>query len=819
MLPAITAATSTSFPMLVVDVNGDGRPDLVTAESFTLYVRYGQASGGFPSAPSALTSLSFDPTYLVAGELTGDSRPEVVGIGSGSSALILRNSGTGTFTQYTVTANPVSFATPSTVTIGEFTGAAPADVLFGFNTSTAAQAAILFPSITSSGLPLGAGVSANIGISLITNLRAANVNADANSDLVATAATNAVYLFGGTGVASTPFNTSGAALAQLPAGETFTSSSGTPFPTEVLDVTGDGIPDVVTASTTAGGAFQARVFPMTAGLTIGTSVALSVPSAVRVISLADVSGDGRNDVGVGSTDLRIFASQAGGTFGAAQVVGVSITSTVLQSVVLADITADTRPDLTLQSGSSIVTVPNEAGAFPSLQGASVPTGERLVTGDLNGDGFGDVVVTPAPAAVMNANVFFGGGSGLTAGPTIAVRSDRAAIGRLNGDTAFDLVTIANAPDASIPDAGGIVGNPNYRLGDPTNPTSTTIRGRLEVFRNGQWGTVCDDGWSVDESQIACRSLGYTTAGALFFNASGGVDPILMDDVSCLGTESELLSCSFTSVHNCIHSEDIGVECSTIGAVPAIPSVIEVRFGSFSGALSSPQILTTPTSPTLVEITDVDGDGSGDIIASTASTLQWFRNLDGGSFGPAQQITAAGFSSIAVADLNNDGRRDLLGLASSFGTVTPFINVVAGFVPTTPITVSATTGTTVVAADLNNDSKPDFVVGGRSYRGDGSGGFVFQGTLPAVPPRSVLTDLDNDGFVDLASAGGGSSVLSVVRGDVGTTFFQSTALSFSGGAPVADVAPIRLNTDAQRDLIGLVGAPGARFLAPLPGVCR
>lgn len=40
----------------------------------------------------------------------------------------------------------------------------------------------------------------------------------------------------------------------------------------------------------------------------------------------------------------------------------------------------------------------------------------------------------------------------------------------------------------------------------------------------------------------------------------GTDPILLDDVACVGTESTLLSCRYTSIDNCVHAEDAGVTC-------------------------------------------------------------------------------------------------------------------------------------------------------------------------------------------------------------------------------------------------------------------
>ncbi|XP_056227795.1 deleted in malignant brain tumors 1 protein-like [Seriola aureovittata] len=104
-------------------------------------------------------------------------------------------------------------------------------------------------------------------------------------------------------------------------------------------------------------------------------------------------------------------------------------------------------------------------------------------------------------------------------------------------------------------------------------------GRVEVYHDGQWGTVCDDSWGLNDASVVCRQLDCGRARSALQNAAfgQGTGPIWLDDVSCSGSETSITDCRHPGfgVHNCGHVEDASIICEgqpepNSTAIPSTP---------------------------------------------------------------------------------------------------------------------------------------------------------------------------------------------------------------------------------------------------------
>src|SRR5208282_4376149 len=194
-----------------------------------------------------------------------------------------------------------------------------------------------------------------------------------------------------------------------------------------------------------------------------------------------------------------------------------------------------------------------------------------------------------------------------------------------------------------------------------------------------------------------------------------------------------------------------------------------------------------------------------------------------SFATQQTFnTGANPSSVAVADVNGDGLPDLIVTNFSSNTVSVLLNTTApgATTPTFAAQQTFNTGTnpsSVTVADVNGDGKPDLIVANRNVSGTVSvllntttpGAttvtFAAQQTFPTgFDPGSVTAaDINGDGKPDLIVANNADNTVSVLLNTTATgatTLSFATQQTFTVGNGPSSVMAADVNGDGRPDLI-------------------
>ncbi|KAM9020365.1 antigen WC1.1-like [Ara ararauna] len=150
--------------------------------------------------------------------------------------------------------------------------------------------------------------------------------------------------------------------------------------------------------------------------------------------------------------------------------------------------------------------------------------------------------------------------------------------------------------SGVPEDVGVVcsGSRQIRLVNATKHCA----GRVELYHDGIWGTICDDNWDLSDANVVCKQLGCGHAIEAFDSAhyGEGSGQIWLDDVNCTGAESDIWACPARALgqHNCQHKEDAGVLCSEFLALRLVngndcTGRLEVFYNGTWGSICSNQM--------------------------------------------------------------------------------------------------------------------------------------------------------------------------------------------------------------------------------------
>ncbi|WP_201985876.1 FG-GAP-like repeat-containing protein [Hymenobacter rubidus] len=293
LAPALTYSPGGLRPTGVAlgDVNGDGRPDIITGNqsSNTVGVMLNSATspGSFLPATS-YPSGGTAPNIVALGDLNGDGRTDIAVGNTGSSAVgVLLGSAATPGTFLPAATYPSGSSSPVGIAIGDVNADGKPDLVLGHNSGNTVSVLLnsaAVPGTFGSPAVYNSGGTGTVGISL------GDVNGDGRVDIVAANATSSsvAVLLGQSGTLGT-------------FGPATVYNSGGIGPNFALlsDVNGDGRPDIVTANNSSNGAGSVGVLTglaAPAGTFAPATVFSSGGNGPIGIALGDINGDGRRDV-------------------------------------------------------------------------------------------------------------------------------------------------------------------------------------------------------------------------------------------------------------------------------------------------------------------------------------------------------------------------------------------------------------------------------------------------------------------------------------------------------------------------------------------
>jgi hypothetical protein len=751
----IYSSSGTAQVAATADVNGDGKPDVITSNTNgKVTVLLGAGNGSFLPSKLIATVAGGAPSIAV-GDFNHDGKTDLAVASSPSNSVeVYLGRGDGTF------ALPLKVslgATPLRVVIGDVNGDGHSDLLVG----SSGGFRVLLGNGNGTFRSAIRVVSSN-GIDGVL-LALGDINRDGHLDVVISngqRGTDGVFLGMGNGRFQEQLN---------PISDIYSQSQ-----LLLADLNGDGKLDLIIGEFGFENNPGANVtlFLGNGDGTFQTNSASLPPVGFGPASLVamDLNGDGRLDLAVanaGSNSISVLLNKGGGKFATA----LNYSSGYLPSdldtplpglLTSGDFNRDGRPDLALATANGVQPLINLGGgrfyAPPSIEVYDDPVSAAAV--DLNSDRHADIALETGGDLYFHAfgsiYALFGDGTGQFGQVLVSHADDYLGAPIAGGDFNHD-----GQLDLGIP---GLLGPSFYTYFNTGHnafsvPTSFGLPNQISVMAAGDFN---NDGYADiamlngNEVDIYLGKGNGSFTGPTTYKVGANPKAIVVKDVNRDG------------------KRDLVVANNGSGDV-------SVLLGKGNGSFSPPKTFPAGAHPASIAIGDFNRDGTLDL-AVGGDTMQILLGRGHGDFaGPISYSAGGRVSFVAQADLRGNGIGDL-----------------------------------VVTHDSRFDSYHLGAITVLYGKGDGSFDAPTPYTAGVDPSWLAVGDFNEDGATDVAVVDSGSTALTLLLNQGGNHIaLRSSATSVRAGQSVTFTATLRSSVAGAGTPTGTIafkdGARGIGFL--------